>query len=225
MTKEERKEYMKKYYKNNKEKILEKTSKYHKENKESRRKYYQDYYVNNKKEIDERNKNWQEENTEYNKKYYIEHSDDIKMKSKEYKIINKEEISKKQKKYLSDVNVRNRKNEYMKHYLKKRKEEDPLFNLITSIRSLIYSSIKNQGYSKNSKTQNILGCSYDELMIYLESKFLEGMSWENKGEWHIDHIKPTSLAKTEEEVYELNKYTNLQPLWAIDNIKKGNNYE
>lgn len=46
----------------------------------------------------------------------------------------------------------------------------------------------------------------------------------NRGEWHIDHIKPTSLAKTEEEIYELNNYTNLQPLWAIDSLRKGNKY-
>jgi hypothetical protein len=47
------------------------------------------------------------------------------------------------------------------------------------------------------------------------------MTWSNMGEWHIDHIKPLATAKTEKDVYELNHYTNLQPLWAKDNLSKG----
>lgn len=222
MTKEERKEYAKKYYKNNKEKILKQTSKYHKENKEFRKEYYQKYYENNKDEIDEQHRKYKEENVGYDKNYYEEHRDEIKIKSKDRYMENRDEILEKSKIY-NKIN-RYKKNEYMKIYLKQRKKEDPLFNLISSIRSLIHSSIKNKGYSKESKTQEILGCSYVKLKEHLESKFLEGMSWENKGEWHIDHIKPTSLAKTKEEVYELNHYMNLQPLWAIDNIRKGNKY-
>ncbi len=224
MTKEERKEYHRKYYENNKEKILEKTNKYHKEKKEERKRYYQKYYLENKDEIDERNKKYKEENIGYDKKYYEIHKNEMKIKSKEYYTENRDEILEKSKKYYTDENIKKERNEYLKKYLKQRKKEDPLFSLISSIRSLIYSSIKNQGYSKESRTQEILRCSYIELKEYLESKFIEGMSWDNKGEWHIDHIKPTSLAKTKEEIYELNHYTNLQPLWAIDNIKKGNKY-
>ena len=48
------------------------------------------------------------------------------------------------------------------------------------------------------------------------------MNWENAGKWHLDHIYPVSLAKDEEELLKLNHYTNFQPLWAVDNIKKGN---
>lgn len=224
MTKEERKEYARKYYEKNKEKILEKTSRYHQDNKEERKEYYQKYYKDNKEEIDEEHRKYKEENVGYDKKYYEENKDRLKENRKEYYIENRDEILKKSSEYYKDEVNKGKSNEYIKNYLKQRKEEDPLFNLISSIRSLIYSSIKNQGYSKESKTQKILGCSYVELKEYLESKFLEGMSWENKGEWHIDHIKPTSLAKTKEEVYELNHYMNLQPLWAIDNLRKGNKY-
>jgi hypothetical protein len=50
------------------------------------------------------------------------------------------------------------------------------------------------------------------------------MSWDNYGEWHLDHKTPVSWATTEEEIYELNKYTNFQPLWQFDNLSKGNRY-
>ena len=59
---------------------------------------------------------------------------------------------------------------------------------------------------------------------HLEKQFAIGMSWENRSEWHIDHIIPLSSAKTEDEVYKLCHYTNLQPLWAEDNLKKSNKF-
>jgi hypothetical protein len=62
------------------------------------------------------------------------------------------------------------------------------------------------------------------LKKYLEDKFSEGMTWDNKGfyGWHIDHIIPLSSAKNEEDIIRLSNYTNLQPLWGKDNMKKGN---
>jgi hypothetical protein len=71
----------------------------------------------------------------------------------------------------------------------------------------------------------MLGIDWIGFKFHIESKFQEGMSWENYGQWHVDHIKPLSLATTEQKVMELNHYTNLQPLWAVDNIKKSNKYE
>ena len=110
-----------------------------------------------------------------------------------------------------------------KEYQKNRMQIDTLFKLRCIIRSLISTSIKNKGYTKRSQTYNILGCTYEEFKIHLENQFTKGMSWENQGEWHLDHIYPVSLAKDEEELYKLNHYTNFQPLWAEDNIRKGNN--
>lgn len=207
MTKEERKEYARKYYEKNREKLLEKSNKFYNENKDSRKEYARKYYEDNKEKVDERNRKYKEDNSEYDKRYYDEHKNDISIKKSEYYLLNKE-----------------KRNEYSKKYFRKRKKEDKLFNLISSLRTLINISIKNQGYTKRLRTQDIIGCSFDELKVHLESQFLEGMTWENKGEWHIDHIKPISTAKTEDEVYKLNHYTNLQPLWAIDNRKKGNKY-
>ncbi len=101
---------------------------------------------------------------------------------------------------------------------------DPLVKLKNTLRSRLNGAIKRKGFSKNTKTADTIGCSWEELKKHLESQFLEGMSWDNRDEWHIDHIKPLALAKTEEEVYELNHYSNLQPLWVIDNLKKGAKY-
>ncbi len=114
----------------------------------------------------------------------------------------------------------NRKISAMKN--KQRRKSDPLLNLTDVIGNLIRGSIRKNGYVKNNRTEIIIGCSYVDFKIYLESKFQEGMSWDNYGDWHIDHIIPISWAKSEYQVYELNNYKNLQPLWKEDNLKKGN---
>jgi hypothetical protein len=89
---------------------------------------------------------------------------------------------------------------------------------------LISKTIREFGKVKKSKSYEILGCSFLEFKEHLENKFLDGMDWTNYGEWHLDHIKPISLAKNEKELLELNHYTNFQPLWAFDNISKGNKF-
>ena len=92
--------------------------------------------------------------------------------------------------------------------------------LKASLRSRLYAFVK--GKNKKSSFEYV-GCSIDELKKHLSSQFTEGMSWENYGEWHIDHIRPCAsfdLSKDEER-YECFNYSNLQPLWAKDNLKKG----
>ena len=108
--------------------------------------------------------------------------------------------------------------------IRDRKNNDPLYKLTFTIRNSIYNSINRMGYSKKDKSRDILGCSFEYFMKYIEDQFLEGMSWENHGEWHLDHKEPISWADTEEKVYEMNKYTNFQPLWQFDNLSKGNRY-
>lgn len=102
-------------------------------------------------------------------------------------------------------------------------ENNDLFAIKVRLRNLIRNSFRRVGYKKfNTSTENIVGISYDEFKNYLESKFVDGMNWNNRGEWHIDHIIPLSSAKSEEELRELCHYTNLQPLWEKDNLKKSN---
>ena len=92
-----------------------------------------------------------------------------------------------------------------------------------NIRSLIRNAFKREFRCKSKKTTEILGCTFEEFKLYLESKFDENMNWENQGTyWHMDHVVPISSAETEEDVYKLNHYTNFQPLYWEDNLKKSN---
>lgn len=105
---------------------------------------------------------------------------------------------------------------------KKRWNNNDMFAMKVRLRNLIRNSFRKKGYNKYGvKTESILGVDYSTFKEYMESKFLDGMSWDNRGEWHIDHIIPLSSATSEEELIKLCHYSNLQPLWAEDNIRKG----
>ena len=115
-------------------------------------------------------------------------------------------------------------------YYRNRRKNDPQFKLINNLRTRLAHLIsRNPKIIKNEKTRELIGCSVEELKLYIEKKFLVGMSWDNYNyeTWHIDHIKPLSLAKNMDDIIRLKlmHYTNLQPLWAKDNIKKSNKYE
>jgi len=106
-------------------------------------------------------------------------------------------------------------------YQAKRIKTDPLFKLTKRLRGRIYDAVKG-GYKAGSAIK-ALGCSIEDFKIHIENQFISGMTWENWGEWHLDHIKP--LAKfnlaNKQDFYEVCHWTNYQPLWAADNIKKG----
>jgi hypothetical protein len=97
---------------------------------------------------------------------------------------------------------------------------------------LIWKSITRNGYSKRSKTYQILGCTFEEFKIHLEKQFEPWMNWDNYGlyngelnyGWDIDHVIPHSFGKTEEDIAELNHHGNLQPLCSKINrdIKRNN---
>lgn len=130
--------------------------------------------------------------------------------------------------------------EYQKNYFRKNKDilrPKISARAIKKYHSDIHYKIKSnlsirmrKFFKKNGKrTIDFIGCSIDELKIHLESKFQNGMSWDNYGlyGWHVDHIRPCTsfdLSKKEEQE-KCFHYTNLQPLWAIDNIKKSNKWE
>jgi hypothetical protein len=108
---------------------------------------------------------------------------------------------------------------------KKRRNADPVYRLRRSTSNLISCYIKRHGYKKDSVAVEILGCEWSFFKEYIENQFLSGMSWDNYGEWHIDHIIPASSANSEEELKKLNHYSNLRPYWAADNLQKGAKFE
>jgi hypothetical protein len=165
--------------------------------------YYKKHSVENKEEIKKYASEWRYNNrhkkSEYNKKW-VEKNINY---QKEYREVNKEHIS---KKYIE------------------RLEKDFVFKYSHNIRNLIRGSFKRgcKGvYKKGLKTESILGCSIDFFIEYISNKFKKGMTLQNHGEWHLDHIIPVSSATNEDELIKLNHYTNFQPLWSKDNLKKG----
>jgi hypothetical protein len=159
------------------------------------------YKSENKEKIKEYNTKWNKENQEYYKKYF-----------EEYYLVNYEREKERKRKWFKDNK------EYANNYQKQRKKRDVLFRIISDMRNSVNRYLKY----KSKHTFEIIGCTPQELKEHLEKQFVEGMSWENRKEWHIDHIVPLSSAKTEEELYKLCHFTNLQPLWAEDNLKKSN---
>jgi hypothetical protein len=110
--------------------------------------------------------------------------------------------------------------------IKKNKVYTPLELFKHSLRTRINSALRKGNYKKYSGTFDILGADFEIVKKHLERQFKKGMSWENRGNkkgfWSVDHKIPLSLAKNNEELIQLCHYTNLQPLWSEDNIKKSN---
>lgn len=161
----------------------------------------------NRKKANEAVKTWRENNKEHNSEYKKKYYQDNKDYYKDYR----------------DKNADKRRD-----YISNRFKNDKLFNLSNKVRNLIRMSFIRKSFNKNSKSRDILGCSFEEFKLYLESKFEPWMNWENYGNpkdgllepnktWDIDHIIPLSSVKTEEDVIKLNHYTNLQPLCSYNN--------
>lgn len=207
--------------------------------KESMRKTTQEYFKKNKEKLKEYNKRYNQKKSEQ-KRLIREEKKQIKLKELEIKkekrrIVleenkkireeKKEQIIKRKEYYNSEEyrtikQQKNKERQYKKW--KRRWNEDEMFAMKTRLRNLIRNSFRRQGYKKfNESTESIVGINYDEFKKYLELIFLDGMTWDNRGEWHIDHIIPLSSAKSKEDLIKLCHYTNLQPLWAKDNLKKG----
>lgn len=142
-------------------------------------------------------------NNERSRLYRKTHPENKKESAKKYKDTNRETFKSNRNKSL-----------------KIRRQTDLMFNLKERVRRRMYNFLTRNNISKNNKTFDIIGCSPDFLKEHLESQFLDGMTWENRGKWHIDHIIPLSSATDEQEVFKLCHYTNLQPLWAEDNMNK-----
>jgi hypothetical protein len=152
---------------------------------------------------------------EYNKSYYEINKTDIIAHVCEYQ--KTPEVREARKNW---VNVENRR-EYMRIYANERRKSDVEFRILGNLRGRVGSAVKLKA-KKAAKTTVLVGCSMDQLLTFLEAEFTEGMTWENMGEWHIDHIRPCASFNLEdpEEQKKCFHWTNLQPLWAADNFAK-----
>ncbi len=101
---------------------------------------------------------------------------------------------------------------------------NPMHALACRCRIRLLAFLRSRGLRKNKKTAEFIGCSWELLRDHIARQFVGGMSWDNRELWHVDHIIPLASAITEEDILELCHYTNLQPLWAADNLSKGANY-
>jgi hypothetical protein len=187
------------------------------------------WYQNNKEKLNKCSKEWYQKNKEKIKEYNKNRKEYLKQYKAEYWVANKERITK-----YRDIN-KDKKSRYMKEYvqtnyqhIRKRLRDhernkyntDMSFRLLKNLRRRIGRAIRYG--SKSATTEILIGCDMSYLKLYLEKQFVEGMTWDNYGEWHIDHTIPCASfdLSIREEQHKCFNYTNLQPLWAIDNIKK-----
>lgn len=102
---------------------------------------------------------------------------------------------------------------YLRNYVKIKRKINPIFRLKLDLRTRLSQFLKGKGLKKNKKTIQIIGCTWEELKIHIETQFKEGMTWENQGNiWQLDHIIPLGLAKTIDDAYKYSHYSNLKPL-------------
>lgn len=197
---------------------------------------YKDYYEKNKEKIREYSKNkyfndetYRNHRIEYSKNYIKKNGSKNRYIKKEKPNLTEEEKSeiKKQKRreYYQKCKKSGKIKEWVKNY-----KSNPNVKIAFNLRSRISSAIKrlDKDNIKYKNSMELIGCSIENLHNYLESKFVDGMSWNNYGfrGWHIDHIIPCSSFDLTDEDNQKKcfHYTNLQPLWWKDNIIKSNKY-
>lgn len=210
--KEERAKYQKEYYKKNKEKILQNSKKWREENKERYSEYCREYKKKNKERLDEYSKGWKRDNkeriAEYHKRYREENLEELIQYQREWYEVNKDKVL-----------------QYQNEYHKERYQNDPVYKLRYLVSKVVRKALKDNNSSKEgNSTWDALPYTPQQLREHLEAQFEEGMTWDNYGEWHIDHIYPQSKLPYESMTDENFKIAwslkNLRPLWAAENLSK-----
>lgn len=160
-----------------------------------------------------------EKYTEANKIKWLTQREKLAAKNKKYREKNKVYLYAKQKSWVEANYEAHREKDYERKKL--RLLTDPVFAMKRRVRDLISVRLRNCGYTKKSRTHEILGCDWEFFKTHIERQFHKGMTWDNRRDWHLDHIRPIATATTEEHVVALNHFTNLRPMWAKDNLAKG----
>jgi hypothetical protein len=123
--------------------------------------------------------------------------------------------------YFNRPENRDRRKEYKRAYMKNRRQTDPRAAMLNRLRTRLHNALN--GRAKTESTMALVGCSPEKLCAWLEMHFDVGMTWENRSEWHIDHIRPVASFDDPQDP-ECWHWSNLQPLWAEDNMRKGDKY-
>lgn len=198
----------KEYRDKNRDKVNESAKKWRKNNPEKYQKTIEKYLEKNPNMLSKERSKIYRQNEDYRKK--------INIKRKEYyknNLDKEREISKKY--YHKNKEKLRRENNQWKN---NKRKTDGFYRMKINLRHRLRDYLI--GESRGKRTKDIVGLDKVEFKLYIQSKFVEGMSWDNYGKWHLDHIKPLCQAKNNEEALLLNHYTNLQPLWAEDNLRK-----
>jgi len=206
------------YYYENRDVLLEKKATYREEHREElnawKREYYNSdagrlerklYRENNIERIREMKRDYYarniEQEREQRRRDYEKHKEKRAAAAKIYQMNNRDKLN---------------------HYYRNRRRNDLDFKLSTYIRNMV-GRLVQRGYDKTKLTSEILGYDVAQLKSHIEVKFEDGMNWENYGEWHIDHIVPV-VQMVKQGITDpaiVNALSNLQPLWAFDNLSKG----
>ncbi|KEF40445.1 hypothetical protein M670_00471 [Schinkia azotoformans MEV2011] len=156
------------------------------------------------------------------KKYRAENKEKIAEKKRVYHLQNIDRIKDQKKRYYK--NHRKERSLYFSEYQRTRLKNDSAFRLKHNLRRRVHHALK--GEIKSKKTLELIGCSVSYLKRHLEKQFKPGMSWDNYGEWHIDHIRPCATfdLSDPDQQKQCFHFTNLQPLWAAENLSKGSRW-
>lgn len=240
------KDSRKKYYNENTEKIAERAVKYYENNKAKVLDYHKEYGKKNKEVISQKGKEYRKNNNEYvrerDKKARINSHAARLVKEKERRFNKTPEQKAKEAAYKKQWNIDNRdrlakraaerkhiKREQRRVWCNNKSATDIGFRILKNLRSRARFALKADRAVKSDTTENLLGCTIPFFKQYFESLFTDGMSWDlfMKGEIHLEHIKPCSkfdLTK-EDEQRDCFNYRNLQPMFKLDNLRKGSFYE
>lgn len=175
------------------------------------------------------------------KEYYQENIESVRKRHTDYREINKERLNRiAMEHYYANWDVeRQRRDEwtrrnwdkrlaYHRKWKAERRARDYSYKVHSNVSRRLRDSLTNGGVKSGKAWERLLGYTTADLMSHLESRFTDGMSWDNYGEWHIDHICPIKHFKVKSDdnktLLECWKLNNLQPLWAKDNITKKDKY-
>jgi hypothetical protein len=230
MTDQERKDRRKatarKYYEANREKRIESATKWRAANPEKAQENARQYYETTREKQIAVTAKWRAANpeklAEQRRRYREANAEKVAGQAREYHAVNREKILEQKRKWKAE-NQELVKAQKRRRHAKKQKEAHPIYTMTNRVRTRMQQALRKNGFNKESTTAKMLGCSWKRFCQHIESQFADGMSWDNRSEWHLDHVLPLACATTIEGLEKLSHYTNIRPLWAAENLRKSDN--